>query len=243
MQTIIDNILINYELFGAENKRTILILHGWKNSLKNWENIAISLAKENKVVIIDLPGFGNSSLPIKRPFDTYDYAELVNKLVEKLDLKNVILAGHSFGGKISVIVASNNTNIRKLVLIDISGINEKSSMLSVKKYLFKLGKIFLPKNIAEKLSKSLSSDDYKSAGNLRESFKKIITQDISQEASLIKIPTLIIWGEKDSEVPLSSARILKNLIKNSTLRIVWNTNHHPHLEKPEKFLEILKEFI
>ncbi len=242
MQTVIDSILLNYEILGTKNQNVILILHGWKNSLKNWEGIAKELSQKNQVILLDLPGMGNSSTP-KSAFDTYDYADIVTKFIQKLNLKGITLIGHSFGGKIGVIVASTNSNVNKLVLVDISGIIEKSLARSIKTGIFRTTKIFLPKSISKKIANKISSEDYKNAGNLLETFKKIVSQDISNEAKKIRIPTLIIWGENDKDVPLSSAKKLQTLIPSSTLRIVWRTGHHPHTEKPEKFLELIYEFV
>ncbi len=243
MQTVIDGNLINYEIFGAKQKNNILILHGWKNSLKNWENVGKKLSEKNKVVLVDLPGMGNSSIPKIQPFGTYDYAKLINKFIEKLDLKEVTLIGHSFGGKTGIVSASTNTRIKKLVLVDNSGINTKSLTTRLKTNLYKMIRLFLPKKIAAKFSNILSSEDYRNAGDLLASFKKIVREDVSEDAKKIKVPTLIVWGENDKEVPLTSAKKLKSLISSSTLRIVWRTGHHLHLEKPEKFLEIIYEFI
>ncbi len=238
MQTIIDGILTNYEIFGDKNKNTLLILHGWKNSFKNWEEIGEKLSAGNKIVLLDLPGMGGSSMPTKT-FDSYDYAEFVNKFIQKLKLTNLSLMGHSFGGKIGLIAAEKNSKISKLILVDISGIENRSLMTSLRINLSKVFKIFLPK----KFSNSFGSSDYKNAGDLLEIFKKIVREDIAKDAKKIKIPSLIIWGEDDKEVPLSSAKKLKELISNSSLRIVWKAGHHPHLEKPEKFLEIIYEYL
>jgi pimeloyl-ACP methyl ester carboxylesterase len=242
MQTVIDSILLNYEILGSKNKNLILILHGWKNSLKNWEEVGKKLSEKNKVILVDLPGMGNSTTP-KTVFDTYDYANLINKFILKLKLKQITLIGHSFGGKISVVVSQKNKDIKKLILVDISGINNKTLSTNLRIYLAKTLKFVLPQQISKKITNNLSSEDYKNAGNLLETFKKIVSQDISSEAKKINVKTLIIWGENDKEVPLSSAKKLRNLITNSTLRIVWRAGHHSHLEKPEKFLEILYEFV
>lgn len=153
MQTVIDNILVSYEILGSKGKNTILILHGWKNSLKNWEEIGKKLSIENKVILLDLPGMGNSSMP-KSAFDTYDYADIINKFIVKLELKKLTLIGHSFGGKIGVIIAAKNPEIKKLILVDISGINNKNPINSLKRILFKSVKIFLPESVSKKNSES-----------------------------------------------------------------------------------------
>lgn len=243
MQTVINEILINYEVFGLKQKNAILIVHGWKRNLRDWENIARQIFHKNKVVLVDLPGMGNSSLPKKQPFDTYDHADVINQFIERLRLQNVTYIGHSFGGKIGMVATPQNSNIKKLLLIDPSGISDRSIATSLKINIYRLLKLFLPKKISLKISTIFSSEDYRNAGNLKESFKKIVSQDVSESAKKIKVPTLIVWGENDKEVSLKSAKILKVIITNSILRIVWRAGHHPHLEKPEKFIEILEEFI
>lgn len=244
MQTIIDKNLINYEALGT-NKNTILILHGWKRSLNEWRGIAASLSEKNRVVLIDLPGFGNSTNPEKEIFDLFGYAGLINKFINKLKLRNIILIGHSFGGQLSIAIASKNKKVRKLILVDTSGIRKRSLVTKIKILVAKAFKnaFFIPKSIRQYGYEKIASRDYKNAESLRESFKKIIEQDISENAKKIKIPTLIIWGENDKEVPISLGKALQSLIENSTFRIVWRADHHPHLEKPEKFLEIIEEFI
>src|SRR5581483_11907029 len=116
MQTIIDGLLANYEIKGEKNKNSILILHGWKRSLNDWQEVAKTLSSKNKVIILDLPGMGASSKP-NTPFNTYDYADFVDKFIAKLQLKNVTLVGHSFGGRTAIIQASKNKAISKLVLV------------------------------------------------------------------------------------------------------------------------------
>ena len=102
---------------------------------------------------------------------------------------------------------------------------------------------FLPKDIRRSVFEKIASSDYRNAGELGESFKRIVGQDVTRSASKIKIPTIIVWGDRDTEVPVLSAKKFKSLIKNSRIKIVWNAGHNPHLEKPERFLEIIKDNI
>lgn len=245
MQTIIDGHLINYEVLGEKNKDVFLILHGWKRNLNDWNDIAQKLSLKYKVVLVDFPGMGNSSLP-NTAFDTYDYAQIINQFIKKIGIKNITLMGHSFGGKVSTILAANNDAIKKLILVDASGIDEKSFMIKIKKTITKIIKpvtVLGPEFLRHFIFSKLASDDYKNAGGLKESFKKIVAQNMETEAKIINIPTLIIWGDKDKEVTIYAAKRFRSLIKNSTLRIVWNTGHNPFKEKPNKFMEILEEFV
>lgn len=245
MQTVIEGNLINYEVFGAKNTQSVIVLHGWKRSLNDWREVAKELSKNKKIILVDLPGFGNSSVP-KTPFDTYDYANLVLKIIEKLELKKVTLMGHSVGGKIAIAAGSQNKDLEKLIVVDPSGINKRSFSVKVKsvtnKFL-KPGMFLFPEKVRKLILDLMTSEDYRSSGKMKDIFKKIVVQNVSEDAKKIKIPTLIVWGDKDKEVPVSTAKDLKKLISHSTVRIVWNTEHDPFMEKPDKFLEIIQEFL
>jgi pimeloyl-ACP methyl ester carboxylesterase len=194
---------------------------------------------------MDMPGFGGSPIP-KKTFGIGDYAEVVIDFIDKLKLKNVVLIGHSFGGKIGTVVAAKSNKVRKLVLVGASGIAERSLGRRVKKYLSKIFKPIyrvLPSFLGERIFEALVSDDYRNAGKLKSIFQKIVSQNVEKEAGEIRIPTLIVWGDKDKEVPLSSAKKFEKLIADSYVRIIWNTGHDSFLEKPNKFLEILEEFL
>ncbi len=78
---------------------------------------------------------------------------------------------------------------------------------------------------------------------LREIFKKIIGQDLTEELKKIKTPTLIIWGDRDSYVPLSSGKTIAALIPNSRLEIIPGGKHGLHLQMPERFYSVVRNFI
>lgn len=240
MQKVVDKCLLNYEVFG-KGKENVLILHGWGRSLDDWRSVARKISIDRKVILLDLPGFGNSS-EFESDADTYDYVKIVVDFIKEMNLKDLILIGHSFGGKISVVVASENGSIKKLVLIDASGVEEKNLLTKIQIFFTKKIKYFrfiLPKSVMKKIYGRIYSQAQGKVG----SFKKIVIQNVDREAEKIKVPTLIIWGERDKEVTTLQAKKFRSLIKNSTLRIVWGASHHPHLEKQDKFLEILDEFI
>jgi pimeloyl-ACP methyl ester carboxylesterase len=247
MQIVIENVLVHYEVFGkkGKDKKTILILHGWGRTSADWRESAQKLSEKQKVIILDLPGFGNSTIPGNETWGIFEYAEAIEKFVRKLNLKNLILMGHSFGGEISLTIAAKNpAYLKNLILVDSAGVDQANLLTKIKIKAFRLGKMLpLPKNLYENLVRRFGSATYAAAGKLRSSFKKIENQDISNLIPSIKIPTLIIWGEKDRVLLVSWGQKIRKLITNSTLRIVWGAGHHPHLEKPEKFLEIVNEFI
>ena len=245
MQTVIQGILTNYQVLGKDNKDNLLILHGWGQDSENWLNVAEELSKSYKVVLLDLPGFGSSNRP-DDIFDTKDYSNFVNDFIEWIKIKNITLVGHSFGGKISIYLASQNPNIRRLFLISPSGIQKKNIYVRFKIVLirtFRTLLFWLPKQIKERFILFFGSKDYKNAGNMREILKKVTNDDVLQQAQNISIPTYIFWGEKDSEIPVSYSKVLKKIIKGSILRILWGVGHSPNLEKPNKLSSLLLEYL
>jgi len=246
MQIVVDGILTNYQILGNEKNKSILILHGWGRNLTDWLNVGQNLSDRYSVILLDLPGHGGTGLPLKQPYDTSNYADFAISFLHKIGIKSTILIGHSFGGKISIDIASKSKIINKLFLIDSSGVETKNNKVKSKIILAKIIKSInslLPSLLSRKILLSLASADYKSAGELLPSFKKIVSQNVSDSAKNIKVQTYIIWGEKDKELALVCAKKLHNLISNSIIRIVWGAGHHPHLEKPDKFYNLLREYI
>jgi pimeloyl-ACP methyl ester carboxylesterase len=245
VQIVIDGILTNYEILGSNNQKSILILHGWGQSLENWRVIAEKLSTTHKVILLDLPGFGSSS-QANTVFNIKSYSNFVNNFINKIGLKNMILIGHSFGGKISIKLASSCSKVSKLFLISPSGIENKSFVVIIKTLIFKILKLFLfwlPNNIKDKYVLIFGSRDYKNAGAMRQTFKNVIADKMIIDAQRINIPTIVIWGETDTELNLKNAKILKNLIENSTLRVLWGVGHSPNIETPDKLVNLLFEYL
>lgn len=244
MQVVVDTILTHYEVFGEKNKRTVVILHGWKQSLIEWLTIVKDLSDKYHVVLVDLPGFGMTPRP-KQTFDIFDYAKFVENFLHKLEINNVTLIGHSFGGRIGIILGAQTDSVEKLILIDSAAIEKRTLMQQIKllrnKVLAYPLSLLLSQQSINKLKRSIGSEDYRTAGQMRDIFVKIVNQDLTHLLPKIHVPTTIIWGEKDTELPLSMAKMLKQLIPDARLRIAWNTGHNPHLEKSSELLVILKD--
>jgi len=241
MQIIVDDLILNYEQIGTGDKN-LVILHGWGCSLKEWIPIARRI-KGYKVTLLDLPGFGLSE-ELHQSMNIFEYTQVFSKFLNKVNINKCVIMGHSFGGRIGTIFASNNTNIvEKLVLVDAGGIEIKSiktKILILLSKLLKPFKIFFPK----KIRRMFGSSDYKNTSRvLRESFVKIINQDLRYLFPNIKIPVVVIWGSYDNVLPVQYVKIYRSLIKNINIKIIWEADHFPHISKQEEFIKILNEQI
>lgn len=235
MQTIVASSLLNFEVVGKAQKKILLILHGWGRSLNEWMPTATAFSDRYKVYILDLPGFGSSPLPEGFTPDIYWYAELVRQFISKNKLKNITLLGHSFGGRIGIILGSQNI-LDKLILVDAAGVEERSWKTRIKVLIAKIAKL-LP------FSSGFVRRFYEQHGEMAGVFKKIIKQKLDNDAKKITAPTIIIWGENDKVLAVKWGKKLRNLINGSTLRIVWTAGHSPHQEKSDRFLRILNEYL
>ncbi len=227
---------------------TILILHGWGSCGENWANVKELLESQgNKVLSPDLPGFGQSPIPA-RIWNIDNYVDWVKDFAEKNNLGQFFLLGHSFGGSIGIKFAVKYPEkLKGLILVSASRITKRKS---VKNFLFfvitKIGKLFFRQEIFKRIIYKLAgSGDYLLArgGLMRETMKKVISEDLKPYLSKINVKTLIIWGEKDKVTPVADAYLIKKEIKDSVLEVIPNIGHRVRLEAPEILVEKVKEFI
>ncbi|MFH1388784.1 MAG: alpha/beta hydrolase [Patescibacteria group bacterium] len=240
---MISNLLTNYQIYPCdESKETLLILHGWQCNITSWTQVAVELSKQINVMLLDLPGFGQTQEP-STAWEITDYADFVEEFIKKLELTNLTIMGHSFGGRIALILAPKNL-CDKLILVDSAGLPIKDLKAKILLMATKVGKPILkllPRKYSKIFLDLIVSADYKNSGTMLKTFKKIVLPDLSNYTKKITVPTLIIWGDRDEMLSLKHAKRFKKLIPNSTLRIIWGAGHNPHLEKPEKFVELIRE--
>lgn len=221
-----------------------LLLHGWGNDHKALLLIASEL-KGYRVIIPDLPGFGGSQPP-KEAWGVEEYAQFCLDLLAKLEVDKIdILIGHSFGGRISLVLAGQNMlPIEKMILLSSHGLpepsNPKASML---KLLAKIGKL-APAPLRRAAGRRLASTDFlKSSGIMREVFKRVITQDATGQARAVGCPTLLIYGEQDNVTPPDMGRRLHSLIAGSQLELIEGAGHHPQEHDIERVNQLIRKFI
>ena len=225
MQVKIKDWDINYEVHGEGEP--VVLLHGWLTDLETMRPITTNLIKTHKVYLVDVVGFGKSSLP-KEPMSSEDFAEFLKEFLDKLKIKNPVLIGHSNGGRIIInAVGKNMVKAKKIVLIDSAGIKPKRSAgYYIKLGVFKTGKLFLNllpntdniKKLKDKLRNNVGSSDYKASPIvLKDTLKIIVNEDVKSILPNIKVPTLLIWGRLDTATPISDAKIMEKLIPDAGL--------------------------
>mgnify|MGYP001591170178 CR=1 FL=1 len=234
-------------------KTAVIILHGWGLRGSVYDEITALLKKEGFTVYsLDLPGFGSEKLK-KRVMNLNDYVNFVRQFIKKKSLKNFVLLGHSFGGRVSIkFAATFPKEVRALILTGAPGIKQKLSFLrrTVRYVAVSIGELFrikalLPlKLILRKALYFLIGEwDYYNSGDLRETFKKVIDEDLAPILPKVKVKTLIVWGENDTVVPLSVGKEMKKCIIHSKLIVLKNTGHKVPYEKPKAFFQAVLPFL
>lgn len=234
----IKNIKINYKQYGEG--KDVVLLHGWGQNIEMMNPLGNYLKADHKITIIDLPGFGLSEEP-DYAYTIFDYAESLHELLNSLKIKNPILIGHSFGGRIAIVYASRY-DVDKMVLFGSPCVRHeyKSFKQSFYKSLKKI-KIFSP--VVNFMKKHMGSEDYRNATpRMREILVKTVNQDLSECARKVNCETLLIWGEDDTAVLVSEARELDELLSDSALIILAGT-HYCYLENLHQVVNILNNFI
>ena len=250
MEIQINGKKINYEVAGEG--KPIVLLHGWLASLETMAPLARHLEKYFKVYSIDIIGFGKSELPDK-PLNTNDFGDFLKELLEKLEIENQILIGHSNGGRTIINYAGRKLGkINKIVLIDSAGIVPKRKpKYYIRMYTFKLLKnIFkiLPKtemvnNLKDRILGKFGSSDYKSSPDvLKRTMSIILNEDQKHLMPNIEAPTLLIWGDKDTATPIEDGRTMEKLIKGSGLVVYEGASHFSYLDRLSNCLLVLDEF-
>ncbi|MBI2593444.1 alpha/beta hydrolase [Candidatus Daviesbacteria bacterium] len=243
----LNNQEIYYQKLGSG--KDLIMLHGWKQDVSTFHNVAEVLKKHFTLWLIDLPGFGRSEAP-KKDFTVSDYAEIIKDFILDKKLKWPNLLGHSVGGNIAIKFASENGElIDKLILESSSGIRPKKTFFRFVLYVnAKVFKYLVPNffNIKLKVRRWLYwklESDYLNAGFLKNTLTNILDEDLSNVLGRIKNNTFIIWGENDEQVKLKYGRMIYKLIPNSRIEILENTGHFPHTGNPKMFLYWVIDFL
>lgn len=253
MNITVGGVNANYRMQGQGP--WLLLLHGWGADIRCFDRIFRDLSPFFTVIALDLPGFGLSG-DVPSAWGVGEYAAFVREFMDKLGIDRTVLLGHSFGGRISIKLASapeTAGRIEKLVLTGSAGLRRKTTLARrVRNCLHALlrgafrfsGLGLLFPGLRERLGRRFASRDYLAATPLmRECLVKVISEDLSDLLPRIAAPTLLIWGDEDTETPLADGLRMNRLIPGSRLEVLKHAGHFAFLKYPERFGELLKGFL
>lgn len=242
----IRGVKLHYEKYGSHGRHVVL-LHGWGQNTEMMAFIGEGLKSHFIVYNIDFPGFGQSDLP-PEPWDTNDYAEFLHEFCLLKKIEDPIFIAHSFGCRVAVRYAYRY-GAYKMVLTGAAGIRDKRGLdYYAKVYSYKLGKKILSLKPFEKykdsLTKNAGSEDYRnSSGVMRQTFVKVVNEDLKDLLPSIKAETLLVFGENDEATPVEKGKMMEKLMPDAALVIFENDDHYAYIHQAQRFLLVLDAFL
>jgi pimeloyl-ACP methyl ester carboxylesterase len=249
----------------------VVLVHGLGGQWQNWlENIP-RLALDRRVVAMDLPGFGLTPEPDDADgISIPRYGRCVNALCDKLGLGRINLVGNSMGGYIAAEVAIQfPERVGRLVLVSAAGI---SSAETLRAPILTFGRVatavatnsaarhrrLAARPVTRHISLALVARHprllkadlayegfFKGAGKpgFDDALRASLDYDFRDRLPEVKVPTLIVWGEKDSIIPVRDADEFERLIEDSRKVVMKDTGHIPMAERPTAFNDVLVDFL
>ena len=238
MKINIKDLDINYIQYGEG--KDIILLHGWGQNIEMMKPLGDYFSDRFRITILDLPGFGESDEP-KKTWTIDDYELMLEDFIKKLKIKKPIVIGHSFGGRLAIRYSARNP-IEKLVLFGSPCIRIQEALSLKVRMLKSMKKLPGMDKFGEYMKQYIGSRDYKAASPvMRQTLVEVVNEDLSKYAKEIEEPTLLIWGQNDTEAPVNEAKELEKIMIDAALIILPGT-HYAYLENLQQVVNILNNF-
>ncbi len=242
---IINNALLSYATMGM-GERALIFLHGWRSNKEAWTSVAACMEHAGyRLFFIDLPGFGASEI-LKKPYTLHDYAETVRMFIEKLNLKNCVIIGHSFGARVALKITARYPELAKKLVVVGSG-GSRPWWRHVSMFVAKLMHPFFTPRFMQPLRariyRAIGAEDYLATPALKQTFLNTINENLMPLCPFVQCETLVVWGENDREARLEYGRAMTRAIPNARLIIIADTGHFCFQDAPEEFVSLLTEFL
>nr|WP_294973602.1 alpha/beta hydrolase [uncultured Pseudomonas sp.] len=259
----VDNLDIRYYEGGPDKAQTVLLIHGFGADKSNWPRFARFLTDRYHVIAVDLPGFGDSSRPANISYDVGTQAERLADFMRELGIGRFHVVGNSMGGHIAALLAARHPNeVLSAGLFDNAGVmaprqselflrllkGEDNPLVprSVEDFPALLDFVFVQRPpLPSRLEHYLAERSLE-----RQAFNDMVFQQLREryiplEPELPKItaPTLLLWGDRDRVLDVSSIDVMKPLLKEPSVAILRDCGHVPMIERPEETARLYLDFL
>jgi pimeloyl-ACP methyl ester carboxylesterase len=251
--------------------KPIVLLHGIGASTYGWRKVAPGLAATHRVIAVDLKGFGRSAKPGNDRYRARDQARLMEGVLVALDLKEVTLVGHSFGGTVALALLMRGgleaSRIERVVLIDapafpqpwpaaaelasVPGAAEVGLTVTPPELLVSLAlsqALKRPSAVTDADISAYARPLYDPGAReaLVETLRHLMATDFATAARAyrrIALPVLVIWCRSDPLVPLRTGVLLARALPNARLAVEDGCGHIPIEETPRQVVSRISEFV
>lgn len=217
-----------------------MLFHGYLASKESFAGQIGCLAKRYRVTAFDFPGMGRSA-PLPAAWSVDDYAAHAARVLDSFGIRGARLLAHSFGGRVALkLLAARPELFSRALLAGCAGIPPRRGA----GYRAKVAAYRLVRRIAPRFAqRHFGSAEYRILPPLqRESYKKIVNEDLTPCLSRIRVPVLYVFGERDTATPPYMARALAEGTAGAGLVFMQGCSHFCFAEQPEKFNAVMLEF-
>lgn len=227
----------------------LMLLHGLFGALSNWEGVVSHYSRHFRVIIPMLPIY---EMPIKEA-GLQGLREFVEQFVAIKKLEKMMIMGNSLGGHVGILYTlANPDKVSKLVLTGSSGLFENTMGGSYPRrgsydYIReRVAYTFYDPKVA---SKELIDEVFETTRSIPKCMRIVAIAKSAQRNNLalelanIKVPTLLVWGLNDTITPPMVGHDFNRLIPNSELKFIDKCCHAPMMEHPQKFNELVEDFL
>ena len=228
----------------------VLMIHGWGARMELLQPLAAKLNLLGyRCLLVDLPGFGDSDEP-PRAYSVRDYVDFCLALLDAHGLDSAHFFGHSLGGRIGLMLAAEHPQrVRGMALSNSAGIKvapppaQKLRLAlyrGARKSLETVGASRVKDRLQRMYARRYGSEDYRQASPvMRSTLVNIVTQDLLDCARRAAAPTVLIWGDADTETPLWMGRKLEAAMPDAALVVHQGAGHYAYLDFPEQTARIM----
>lgn len=238
----------------AGEGRPLVLLHGWgAHTALVWPLAQAMSTRGCRVYALDMPGFGQTPPP-PTAWTIYDYARFVIAYLDAQGLQQVDLFGHSFGGRLGLILGSEYApRIRKMALADAAGIKSPTpwpvtlrlnTYKAIRDSLYRIGAKSLADTLRTAYNRRYGSTDFQqTSGVMRETFVKVVNEDLRPYAARVQCSTLLFWGDQDEDTPLWQGQLLEKTIPDAGLIVHKGAGHYSYLDALAETVRVLDYFL
>jgi pimeloyl-ACP methyl ester carboxylesterase len=248
---------LHYAEQGSPNGEPVIMLHGYTDSWFSYSRVMRLLEPNYHLYILDQRGHGDSD----RPATGYTFREFAADVIAFMDAKGLneaTVVGHSMGSFVAQQVAVTAPDrVKRLVLIGSATSVRNNEVLELEQAVsqledpvparfvreFQLGTTY--RSLPQQFLKRVIQESLKVPARVWREVMAGMLQSPSASAPLtaIRVPTLILWGDRETIFPRAEQDSLAAAIPNSVLKIYPETGHGLHWEQPEQFVRDFDEFM
>jgi pimeloyl-ACP methyl ester carboxylesterase len=250
---------------GKADAMPLLMIHGSLGSLQVWEGWVAALKDRYRLISVDLPGHGLTGPWPREEYTVEAYTDFIEVLADTLQLERFAIAGQSMGGAVAwSFAATRPERITQLILVDSAGYPREGSspfrlQIARLKGLGDIGVYFKPEPMVRRALLESYADPamvtpervqrygelQRFPGNRGATLRRLRTQEPLDPTTLrhLDVPTLILWGAKDQQLPVTDAQRFKSDIKGARLEIFDALGHAPMEEDPTATADAVAAFL